>query len=187
MIKLMNKTALVAVSICCILFAFFILTVFIIVIFSPVSPISTLVRVSSSKDANGYIYDCATTQPIDQASVAATTVGWGIRNGLLVWDKVYLWNTSSNLAGIFVLEKSSGVELTVKKDGYHPAKDYSYEGKRSIGLLPITGTSNSSEETFGCKLSSECYKSVVLGDQDISWNDCTSPELNPSLNPDYYR
>ncbi len=140
-----------------------------------ISPLSTLFALSTTKTLSGSVIDCQTQQPIENAEVTVYGTGWGWDNGL-IWDKSYSSQARTAADGKFSLSYSLGNVVITRLDGYHMAESYTGSDQTTIQLLKITDLAKSSERTFNCKLSSECYKTRIENDVEISWNDCTNPQ-----------
>ena len=101
------------------------------------------------KTVTGIVFDCETQNPVAAATVAANQIGWGVSNGSIVWDKVYITTTITNDSGYFELTYTEGdsAKLHVVKEGYHSAEQFELPGKGiKIGLLkgkdPLSFTHN---------------------------------------------
>ncbi len=147
------------------------------------SPVRTLVQLSLEKEVTGIVLDCSTNAPVAGAALEMYGNGWGFSNGTLIWDKAYPAATTSNEKGLFRLQYKMGTEITTRAEKYHPATTYVSAGdSRTIRLLPVQESdADPTERTYDCKLASECYKTEVVDGVEISWNDCTDPNLNPTL------
>lgn len=158
----------------------FITTVFpaVLVLFLA-SPLPTILDLSKEKGVSGTVYDCNTNEPIEGATVTTTSVGWGFRNKVLVWDKVYYSTTETDASGKYDLKYNRGNEVTADREDYLMAYDYGNGKERNIGLRKNTGLSKFEVSTYGCKLSTECYKTEMVNGAEYSWNSCTNPELAP--------
>ena len=70
---------------------------------------------------SGEVRDAASGRPIADARVEVTTVGWGIRDGDLVWDKSFVHAANTDERGRFEIDRiSGGVNLGVSARGYRP-------------------------------------------------------------------
>ena len=76
----------------------------------------------------GSIVNYDTQQPLSGAVVTLSAVGWGTRNGFLVWDKVYIYQGVTDEQGRFSIEaRRDATNLMATKGGYIP-----YQGWHDI-------------------------------------------------------
>ena len=67
---------------------------------------------------SGEVRDAISERPVANARVEVTTVGWGRREGDLVWDKSFTHAASTDARGRFKLDISAGGNLRVSASGY---------------------------------------------------------------------
>ncbi len=116
--------------------------------------------VGCNNNLKGFVYDCNTGIPIDNAQVIAKQTGWGESKGVIVWDKTYKVHTKTNMNGNFglSLKFNAPTQLLVFKNGYSQAEQYEYPGNKArIGLMPIEGKIKS-VVTNNCKPASSCLQ-----------------------------
>jgi hypothetical protein len=144
-----------------------------------ISPASTLFSLASEKNISGTVVDCETHQPISDVETTVHGNGWGwSESGGLVWDKEYSASDSSNELGDFSINYKLGTAFVARKEGYLTARSFVDDGATvEVGMLKTPLGYDSSDSTYNCKLESECYKTRVEDGVEISWNDCTNPQL----------
>lgn len=148
-----------------------------LVLLAFVGPLPTLFSLNSTKSVTGVIVDCESSKPIGEASVTLYGNGWGWgENGGLLWDKTYSSATISNSTGAFTIQYKLGTSLVTQKDGYHTAQNFVKNGEQvDVRLRKITDPQLSNQRTYNCMLESECYKTRIENDVEISWNNCLNP------------
>lgn len=74
------------------------------------------------RSIQGTVVDFETSEPITDAKVTASRLGWGTRNGSLVWDKVFAYHGSTAKDGEFRFgaQVGSSAEIRVTKESYVP-------------------------------------------------------------------
>ena len=128
----------------------------------------------TTKVAAGQVYDCATKQPIANATVVAHQQGWGW-DRYLVWDKDYSTRTQTDSSGNFRLDITHGdyANLIADKDGYRKAYQNELPNlTMKVGLL----TGDSSKNSYNCIPEEECLVTRQDGNVIVGWNKCTDPE-----------
>jgi len=72
-----------------------------------------------TRTVQGDVVDYETEQPIFGAEVVLTSMGWGIRKGVLVWDKVTPFLGMTDKQGTFTITaRRDATGVTVSKEGY---------------------------------------------------------------------
>jgi hypothetical protein len=120
----------------------------------------------------GHVVDCQTNAPIAGAGVLVTQSGWGFSNGSLVWDRSYVYRTTSDDTGRFSVTYNVGssADILVEKKGYIRAQQYEEENS-SISIRILRGD-KPMERTYYCRLSSECYVTRMEGNVQVTSNVC---------------
>lgn len=101
-----------------------------------------------------------------------TQSGWGFSNGSLVWDRSYVYRTTSDDTGRFSVTYNVGssADILVEKKGYIRAQQYEEENS-SISIRILRGD-KPMERTYYCRLSSECYVTRMEGNVQVTSNVC---------------
>ena len=121
----------------------------------------------------GFVLDCSTNKPIENAEVSVNQRGWGFDNGP-VWDKDYTTSSKSDTSGHFEIRfrVGSSVHLMVKKAGYFTAEQYEYP-KDGVEIKMLQGEGkNFNDITYNCKKSSECLSCKMGGNVEVCKNTC---------------
>lgn len=150
-----------------------------IFIFYYVGPLNTILVYITNKKIYGKVFDCKTGTPIENAVITISGVGWGFRDNLLVWDKVYSKSGKSDAQGNYSIEYNLGTEIIAEKTGYLHAYDYGSNKNVNIRLLDKKFVTTTDDRTYNCKLYSECYKEVIKNDVTIGWDSCANPNYKP--------
>lgn len=113
----------------------------------------------------GTIFDCETQQPIPNATVWLEQIGWGMRDGQLVWDKMFRTDTVTAPDGSYTLKFRVGNSAHVNAtfEGYLVSEGWVEPGSHArVGLLKDKSQSTGYRETVkACKLSKDCLKTSV--------------------------
>lgn len=86
--------------------------------------IAALLLAGCGQHVSGVVRDAATDQPLAGASVELRNIGWGIRDGQLVWDAEKVSRATTNGGGRFAFDEDGGVNLQVRSPN-HPTIDTS--------------------------------------------------------------
>ncbi len=87
----------------------------------------------SRKYIEGIVTDFNTKKPIPDAQVTVSRIGWGIRDGSLVWDKAYVYEGRTDQYGNFkIAYGGSSAEVSLTKEGYNTYRGYHDSNNRLI-------------------------------------------------------
>jgi len=76
--------------------------------------IATLLLGGCAQSVSGVVLDAATDQPLAGATVELSDVGWGNRDGQIVWDAEKLSRATTDGEGRFAFDRDGGVRLRVR-------------------------------------------------------------------------
>ncbi len=91
----------------------------------------------------GMVVDSSTGAPLPGVSVAVSNRGWGFIDGRLVWDKDFVYETATDVAGRFriVYQVGSSAHVLASKAGYEPYDDWHNSNSTiTIRLKKLTGS-----------------------------------------------
>lgn len=136
----------------------------------------------SRGSASGTLVDYETGKPIADASVAATSRGWGSSNGQLVWDRSYSARTSTDAEGRFTIPLPGprplvfgGTTLSVEAEGYQKLSEVSVAGDGQILLQAVRSVPRSERVPGGI-----AYIGITESGRAFGWSFARNrPVLDP--------
>lgn len=124
--------------------------------------------------AEGYVYDCSTNQPIDNANVSLSkSRGWGFWSAL-TGDETHSYHSLTDSSGFFLIKyMGSPTQLQSEKSGYLVAEQWEKPSK-NITIKMLEGDRSGS--SYYCKLQADCKQTTIEDGVQVIQNTCNSYE-----------